>query len=263
MGGEFLLRIEDLDPGRSKAEHTQGIGEDLAWLGLDFDGEVMRQSERGPAYDAALELLSAQGLVYPCTCSRADIARAASAPHASDEGPRYPGTCRTGVSHPGRPQSMRFTAASGLTVVHDEVCGRFAQDVQAEVGDFVVRRADGVASYQLAVVVDDIAQGITHVLRGDDLLSSTPRQALLYRALSSPEPVWAHVPLLLTDDGERMAKRDGGATVAGLRAAGWAPERVVARLARSAGIADVEGCRPAELLPRFSLGGLNRAATRF
>ena len=184
-GGEFLLRIEDLDPARSRPEFTTRIFDELTWLGLPWDGEVLHQSERGGLYRAALDTLLNQGLVYPCTCSRADIARAASAPHLGEEGPRYPGTCAgpDGPTQPGRPASLRFRARGGPTSFVDLLCGPQSQDVAAEVGDFVVRRADGVASYQLAVVVDDALSKVTHVLRGDDLLTSTPRQLQLQDAL--------------------------------------------------------------------------------
>ncbi|HVE84595.1 MAG TPA: tRNA glutamyl-Q(34) synthetase GluQRS, partial [Myxococcales bacterium] len=234
-GGEFLLRIEDLDRARCRPEHEESLLRDLEYLGLTWDGPLVRQSERGPAYQAALEHLDRAGRLYPCFCSRAEIARAATAPHgASDDGPRYPGTCRRLTAAERelrartRPPALRFTPEpAAVTRVHDLVCGPQAQDVDAAVGDFVVRRNDGVASYQLAVVVDDAGAGVTDVLRGDDLLSSTPRQLQLMDALGLPRPRHAHVPLLLGADGKRLAKREGAFAVTDLRAMGVPAERVV------------------------------------
>jgi glutamyl-tRNA synthetase len=261
-GGEFLLRIEDLDPQRSSAAATDGIYDDLEWLGLTWDGPVLHQSQRGEVYDAALEQLRAQGRVYPCWCSRAEVARAASAPHAGDDGPVYPGTCRhTPRPRGDRPPALRFVAEPGLEVVLDAVSGRCEQDVATEVGDFIVRRSDGVASYQLAVVVDDAAQGITHVLRGDDLLSSTPRQLQLARALGAPRPSYAHVPLLVQPDGRRLAKREGSLTVAALRARGVSSEAVVGLLAKWSGLHDGQPITARELVPGFSLDRVRRGPT--
>jgi len=250
-GGEFLLRIEDLDPDRSSAEAIDGIYEDLRWLGLDWDGPVLKQSLRAEAYADALRKLEAAGRVYPCFCSRAEIARAASAPHVGEEGPRYPGTCaHGGTAQAGRTPALRFRVAPGVVSFADQLHGPYSQDVDAVVGDFVVRRVDGVASYQLAVVVDDAAQGITDVLRGDDLLSSTPRQLQLYAALGLSPPAFAHVPLLMDADGKRMAKRDGAQTIAGQRAAGKSPEDVVGWLAKSCGIGDGSASSASELVEK-------------
>ncbi len=260
-GGEFLLRIEDLDPDRAKPVLTDAIFRDLEFLGLDWDGEVLVQSRRAQLYDAALEQLKAKGRVYPCTCSRAEIQRAASAPHG-DEGPIYPGTCRAGAAKKeGRTPALRFRVAKGEWSVDDLVRGRFTQDVLAQVGDFVVRRADGVASYQLAVVVDDAASGVTHVLRGDDLLSSTPRQLQLYEALGLEAPAFAHVPLLLQPDGKRLAKREGSSTVAGLREAGVPAEAIVGALAKWSGLGDGRPVRARELVAGFDLGRVRREPT--
>jgi len=261
-GGRFLLRVEDLDPDRSREDAIAWLVEDLAYLGLDWDGEVWRQSQRGAAYEAALEALREKGLVYPCWCSRAEIARAASAPHVGEEGPVYPGTCRDGgVPKPGRTPALRFRVPEGVVSFVDGVHGPVSQDVARDVGDFVVRRVDGVASYQLAVVVDDAAQGVTDVLRADDLLLSTPRQLLLYRALGLPEPRFAHVPLLLQADGKRLAKREGSTTVAGLRAAGVSGEAIVGLLAKWSGLSDGAPTRPAELVRGFSLARVRREPT--
>ncbi|MBE2253909.1 MAG: tRNA glutamyl-Q(34) synthetase GluQRS [Myxococcus sp.] len=261
-GGAFLLRIEDLDPDRSKPEHVAGLFEDLQFLGLDWDGEVLHQSRRAEAYREALEQLRLAGRVYPCTCSRAEVARAASAPHVGEDGPLYPGTCRAGATpKAGRTASLRFKVAPGVVRFHDALHGPFVQDVEHAVGDFVVQRTDGVASYQLAVVVDDAATGVTHVLRGDDLLSSTPRQLQLIDALGLEAPAYAHVPLLLQPDGKRLAKREGALTAAALRARGVSAEALVGLLAKWSGLGDGTPCRAAELLPGFSLSKVRREPT--
>ena len=260
QGGEFLLRVEDLDPDRSRAEYEAACLDDLAWLGLDWDGPVWRQSARGAAYAEALLALQQQGRVYPCTCSRAEVARAASAPHAGEDGPVYPGTCRREGPRPDRKAALRFAVEGGPTAFVDLVRGPQSQDVARAVGDFVVQRQDGVASYQLAVVVDDAAQGITCVLRGDDLLESTPRQLQLYRALGLPPPDFAHVPLLLGTDGRRLAKRDGLWTLGGLRQAGARPQAVVGLLARSAGLGDGAPVHPRDLVAGFRLDAARAGA---
>ena len=260
-GGEFLLRVEDLDRARCRPEHVEALYRDLAWLGLHWDGPVLLQSARSEAYEAALAELRAAGRVYPCSCTRQEVARAASAPHGPlDEGPLYPGTCRppSGSARPGAPTALRFQPRPGFTSFVDGLHGPSGHDVCDAVGDFVVRRNDGVASYQLAVVVDDAQQGITHVLRGDDLLTSTPRQLQLYEALGLQPPAFTHVPLLLGEDGRRMAKRDGASTLSGLREAGVQAERVVGWLAHWSGLTDGRPCRAAELVPGFSLDLLRR-----
>lgn len=258
-GGQFLLRIEDLDRQRCRPEFLDTLFRDLEYLGLDWDEPPLFQSQRQDLYDDALEGLAKRGLTYPCYCSRAEIARAASAPHGpTDEGPRYPGTCLTlspedrQARASSRPAAIRFRPREGAICFDDAVHGRTCQDVLAEVGDFVVRRNDGVASYQLAVVVDDIASGITHVLRGDDLLGSTPRQLLLYAAMEAKAPAWAHVPLVMGPDGKRLAKREGAFALAELREAGVAPERILGLLGGWSGL----GAEPAtamELAQRFTL----------
>jgi glutamyl-tRNA synthetase len=259
VGGEFLLRIEDLDPDRAKPEHVDALYRDLEWLGLTWDGPVLKQSQRSDVYREALGALEAKGLTFFCTCSRADLLRAASAPHEGEEGPVYPGTCRNGVTQPGRPASVRFRARGGPTRFVDGVHGPYEQDVARAVGDFVVRRADGVASYQLAVVVDDAAQGVSDVLRGDDLLSSTPRQLQLFEALGHAPPRYAHVPLLMNEDGRRLAKREGAVTVAHHRERGAGPEALVGRLAKWSGLSDGRPVRALELVEGFSLEKVSRA----
>ena len=263
-GGSYLLRVEDLDAPRVRPGMAEQQLEELRWLGLDWDGEVLRQSARAGAYDAAIARLGDH--VYECFCSRAEIA-AASAPHAlSDEGPRYPGTCRA-LTRAQRDERRRLRAPSlrlrvpeGATAFDDELAGAQSFDVQAQAGDFVLRRADGIHAYQLAVVVDDAESGVTQVLRGADLLPSTARQLLLYRLLGRPAPRWAHAPLLLSAAGERLAKRDGAVTLAALRAAGAGPAALVARLARLSGLAPRGS--PAELVAGFSLAQVSREPAR-
>jgi glutamyl-tRNA synthetase len=247
------MRIEDLDRARASSESEAGQLADLAWLGLDWDEgpdrggpfAPYRQSERTARYDAAVERLLATGRAFPCGCSRADVARAASAPHAEDEeGPRYPGTCRrldpaavtARATAQGRTPTIRFDGRGERIGFRDEIQGDVAPGPTG-VDDFVLRRADGTAAYQLAVVVDDAAMAIDRVVRGADLLLSTPRQLALYAALGLPPPTFAHVPLLLAPGGERLAKRTRPIALAALRAAGVAPEAVVGALAASAGLA--------------------------
>ncbi len=264
--GEFLLRIEDLDSARSRPELTEALLADLDWLGLGFDGAPVRQSERLDLYRDAFDRLRAAGRVYPCHCTRTEIARAVSAPHGpADEGPRYPGTC-LGLSAEesaerarSRPPAWRFLPHEGRTEVHDLLHGTFSQDVTQEVGDFVVLRNDGVPSYQLAVVVDDADMAVTHVLRGDDLLGSTPRQIQLCEALGLPVPVYAHVPLLLGPDGKRLAKRAGTPSLGELRERGVAPGRLIGLLAGWAGLGDGGPVSLEALVPRFALDRLPRA----
>lgn len=260
-GGQWWLRIEDLDPDRSKPKFTDAIFRDLEFLGLTWEGPVWRQSERRAVYEAAIEQLRRANRVYGCVCSRADIARAASAPHVGEEGPVYPGTCATLNGSPKRPHSLRFRAASGEVSFVDGVRGTFTQNVQRDVGDFVVRRVDGVASYQLAVVVDDAASGITDVVRGDDLLSSTPRQLQVYEALGFQAPRYAHVPLLLQPDGRRLAKREGSTTISGLRERNVTAEAIIGLLAKWSGLGDGAPIRAQELVESFSLQRLQRSPT--
>lgn len=265
-GGRFLLRIEDLDPERCKPEHERTMVEDLAWLGLDFDGEVWRQSERTAVYEAALEKLRALNRVYPCWCSRAEVAAAASAPHVGEDGPVYPGTCARlppGAGAPpgkeNRAPAWRFRVEPGVERFVDEVHGPREQDVAAAVGDFLVRRADGVAAYQLAVVVDDALSGVDHVLRADDLIGSTFRQLQLYRALGHPPPAYAHVPLMMDESGKRMAKRSGALTVRAFRESGKTAEEVLGFLAKGVGLGDGRPTPARALIEGFSLSKLTQS----
>ena len=256
QGGRFLLRIEDLDPDRSRADVEESLVEDLRYLGIDWDDVPWRQSERGANYRTALDTLAANDLVYPCFCSRADIARVASAPQG-DEGPRYPGTCsqlstlQRSERERTRPPAWRFRVRPGEVRFSDALHGEVRQDVAREVGDFVVQRIDGVASYQLAVVVDDDAAGVNEVVRADDLLASTPRQLLLYEALGHPAPRYAHVPLLLSASKERLAKRSGGTTVREQRLRGTPAARVIGWLAWTVGLSPLEPASTTSLIRGF------------
>lgn len=263
-GSRFVLRVEDLDAGRARPEHERGQLADLRAIGLDWDGPVVRQSERGALYAAALERLD----VYPCWCTRAEIRQAASAPHGRAAERAYPGTCRELTAaqraereRAGRAPALRVRAGGALVAVGDRLAGR----VEAVVDDFVVRRNDGAYAYNLAVVVDDADQGVEEVVRGRDLLATTPRQAWLCRALGLPEPRYAHVPLVLGADGERLAKRSAGGavTLAQRAAAGETPAHVRGLLAASLGLA-APGSTPAmaELLGRFDPTALPRESWR-
>jgi glutamyl-tRNA synthetase len=263
-GGALLVRVEDLDRPRVVAGAEARILDDLSWLGLDWDEAPLRQSERTRLYDAATERLLASGRAFRCWCSRADVARAATAPHGrADEGPRYPGTCRARTEAPNqRSPSVRLRVEPERVRFCDGVHGEHDEDVAATVGDFVIRRADGIAAYQLAVVVDDSQSGITDVVRGDDLLGSTARQLLLYRALDLPAPRFAHVPLVLGPDGTRLGKRHGSLAVRALRERGETPARVIGLLAGTLGLrpggASVEA---RALVADFALDKLPRTAT--
>ena len=278
-GGAFVMRVEDLDVGRVRPGIMETQLDELRWLGLDWDEgpdvggpfAPYVQSERAERYDAALRALAARGVLFECACSRRDIAAAASAPHAGEEGPRYPGTCRERrvnasagslMEHGKSRVALRVRVEPGEVCFADLLMGRCCFDPAEEAGDFVVRRKDGAAAYQLAVVVDDAAMEITDVVRGGDLLASTARQILLFRALGLPEPRFLHVPLMLGDDGERLAKRHGAVSLGELRARGVAPDRVVGWLASTCGLAaDGEQVTAVELVPRFAVERLPRGPT--
>jgi glutamyl-tRNA synthetase len=251
----FLIRVEDLDAVRVRPECETEQLADLRALGLDWDGPVVRQSERTPLYTAALDCLDAQGLLYPCWCTRAEIREAASAPHGTLPEGAYPGTClRLSAAEQearraaGRPAAVRVRADGARVAFEDRLCG----PVEGIVDDFVVRRNDGAFAYNLAVVVDDAEQGIDEVVRGADLLDSTPRQLWLGERLGLPAPRHAHVPLVLGPDGARLAKRHGAVTLADRAALGQSPADVRAELAASVSLAG-PGERPTayELVARF------------
>ena len=267
-GGRFLLRFEDLDLARVRPGCADEQAAALAWLGLDWDGEPIAQSARGSLYDAAIATLRERGVLYECFCSRADVRRAASAPHGPD-GPVYTGACRELTAHEragrmahGRAPALRVRMEGELDFA-DDLLGPQQEALAHTSGDIVVRRSDGVIAYQLAVVVDDDAQRVTHVVRGADLLASTARQLRLYDLLGlAPVPAHAHVPLLLGDDGERLAKRHGAAGLAELRERGADPRAVVGWLAASAGLREApEPCSPAELVADFDPAALRRDDT--
>jgi glutamyl-tRNA synthetase len=265
QGARFLLRIEDLDPQRSRRAFEQAQIADLESLGLDWDEEPVRQSDRMAAYAEALAALEAIGRLYPCFCTRAEIREAASAPHGELPEGAYPGTCRALTEAErqdrlaaGRPFALRLRAEDERIEFDDRLLG----PSRSMVDDFVVRRADGIPAYQLAVVVDDAAQGIGQVVRGADLADSTPRQILLGRLLGLPIPTYAHVPLVLGGDGARLAKRHGAAT---LEQRGEPVAATLALLAHSLGLAeDRAGVASAtELLAEFDPDRIPRGPVTF
>ena len=276
-GGAYVVRVEDLDGPRVVPGADERILEDMRWLGLDWDEgpdiggphAPYRQAIRLARYDAAVEQLLASGRAFQCWCSRAEVARAAAAPHGpADDGPRYPGTCRTlSVPPPSdlryrRRPSVRLRVDSETIAFVDGVHGPQQEDPAATIGDFVIRRADGIPAYQLAVVVDDAAMGITDVVRGDDLLGSTARQLLLYRALGLPAPRFAHVPLMLGPDGARLSKRHGAIGVRALGERGRSPAYVVGHLAATLGLVPAgTETTPQSLVAGFTLDRLTRTPT--
>ena len=259
-GGRMLLRIEDLDRERCRPELADGVRRDLAWLGLDWDAETPPQSTRDGAYESALERLTADGLTYPCFCTRRELSMA-SAPHGADGERRYPGTCRplspeqrTQAILDGRRFAVRVVMPDEPVSFRDRMAGMVSQPVQEVVGDVAVRRSDGLFGYQLAVVVDDAADGVTSIIRGDDLLASTPRQLALQRMLGLPEPEYAHAPLVIGADGARLAKRHGAPSIADLRDGGAQPAAAVGALAASVGLVPAgQRALAADLVPGFTL----------
>lgn len=262
-GSRFLLRMEDLDRVQASADHEASQRRDLAALGLHWDGEVVHQSERFGRYEAAIGELEQAGLTYACYCTRREIREAASAPHASPvpEG-AYPGTCRdltaaeaAARAAGGRPPALRLRAQVAELTVADDLLG----PITASVDDVVLRRNDGVPAYNLAVVVDDAAQGVEQVVRGDDLASSAPRQRHLAVLLGLPAVRYAHVPLVLAASGARLAKRDGATTLADQGRRGMSPEQVLALLGASSGLCEPDERVTADLLrDRFDPGALLR-----
>ncbi|WP_436794321.1 tRNA glutamyl-Q(34) synthetase GluQRS [Actinospongicola halichondriae] len=258
-GGRFLVRVEDLDPVASREAHVESHLADLVALGLDHDGDIIRQSD--PAvrerHEAAVQRLDDDGLLYPCFCSRREVAEAVAAAHGPLPEGAYPGTCRdlTDDERAGRAErrtdrgpALRVRADLAEITIVDRLHGSHT----GLVDDFVVRRGDGVPAYNVAVVVDDAAQGIAEVVRGDDLLEGTPRQVWLHGVLGLPTPAYAHVPLVLGPDGERLAKRHGSVTRAELEAEGWSAARLLGVLGASIGLAgDRDEVTAATLLERF------------
>lgn len=262
QNGVMLLRIEDLDPARSKRVYAEQIEDDLRWLGLDWDVGPVFQSARGDRYRAALDALERDGRVYPCYCTRAEL-HAAEAPHAGDVF-RYPGTCRDltpaerAEKEKYRSPALRFRAEPGARRFDDRFCGTVLADVEHTFGDFLIRRSDGVFAYQLAVTVDDAEMGVTEVLRGRDLLPSTGCQLALYAALGYRAPAFGHLPLLVNGAGQRLSKRDAALDMGALRAR-FTPEALLGELGALLGL--LEAPEPAslpELLARFPGTGLSR-----
>jgi glutamyl-tRNA synthetase len=258
--GRIALRIEDIDSPRIKAGAAEQALRDLRWIGLDWDGEPLVQTQRLAHYQSVLADFRQREFVYPCTCTRTDVASAASAPHQEHEGPAYPGTCAyrqaSDADALDRPYSWRFRVTDS-PAFNDGFCGPVQIDIRQIGGDFVVWKSAGTPAYQLAVVVDDAAQGVTEVIRGDDLLASTPRQILLYRAMGLTPPRFTHVPLVVGPDGRRLAKRHGDTRLSTLRDAGVEPEALVGLLAWSCGwLPEPEPISAADLVPRFRLDSM-------
>ncbi|MEO8266243.1 MAG: tRNA glutamyl-Q(34) synthetase GluQRS [Ilumatobacteraceae bacterium] len=265
VGGGFIVRMEDLDRVTSSPDHEIDQLSSLRGIGLDWDGEVVRQSERFAMYHQAIARLPAER-VYECYCTRREIREAAQAPHGVDSYGRYPGTCRSltagdrrALRDAGQRPALRLRSDEDEESFDDRCCG----PQRGRVDDVVLQRNDGVPAYNLAVVVDDAAQGVTQVVRGDDLLASTPGQIRLHRLLDLPIPEYAHIPLALASDGSRLAKRHGAVTLADLGERGMSPGDVCSRLAESLGI-DTAG-RPmmaGDLLERFDIAHVPRSPWR-
>jgi glutamyl-tRNA synthetase len=274
--GTFILRIEDLDAPRVREGSTRAILEDLRWLGLDWDEgpevggplEPYDQLSRTALYEEALRRLEEKGRVFRCYCSRKDVAEAASAPHGLGGVITYPGTCRELTaeqeeevrrSKPDRAPAWRYRVSPRHVSLVDAIAGRYEENLETEVGDFVIRRSDNLFAYQLAVVVDDALMGVTDVVRGFDLLDSTPRQIELFEALDLPVPRFWHVPLMLDETGQRLSKRDGSDSLATLREAGLTPAEVIGMLAASLRlVAPGTAMTARELLERITLDELRR-----
>ncbi len=237
-GGQMVLRMEDLDTLRTSAEFAQILREDLTWLGLSWDIETPPQSRRSQVYDRYFEKLREMGLLYPCYCTRSQL-HSPNAPHLSDGTYVYPGTCRELKDPPDRAPAWRVKVPDTLWQVEDLCQGVYRENLATDCGDFVVRRADGVYVYQLAVTVDDGEAGVTEVVRGCDLLSSAPRQMYLQELFGFPHPRYAHVPMLLSGDGRRLSKRDKDLDLGALRMRMSAPE-LIGKLAFACGLLDQE-----------------------
>ena len=277
--GRMILRMEDIDPQRSRPDYASAIIEDLVWLGLDWDegpdiggahGPYV-QSQRTEMYRQAIETLTQKGVVYPCFCTRRELKSLANAPHLEDTGPVYPGTCRHLPENEryrriaaGQRYTLRCACPEQTIVFTDAICGPQQLSPNDWGGDFALRRSDGVIAYQLAVALDDAEMGISQVVRGRDILFSTPKQLLLLRLLGKKEPSqYAHIPLLMNASGERLAKRHQSLTLAHLRSLGLHPERLVGLLAFYAGlIPKIEEVAAAELLSQFAFSKLPKEDLR-
>jgi glutamyl-tRNA synthetase len=266
-GGRVLMRIEDLETPRVKPGVTARLLDDLRWLGFDWDGDLLFQTQRREYYRSVFERLHAQGALYRCVCTRSEMLAALhGAPHAGEHELRYPGTCSTRsdaqidelARSTGREPVWRVKTAPGTTRFDDLLYGPQSIDVNAEIGDFIVSRASDNPAYQLAVVADDIATGVNLVVRGDDLRPSTARQLLLYKLLDAPPPTFGHAPLLVGPDGRRLAKRHGDARISTYRERGVTAERIVGTLARWSGLADKDERSLRDLLPVWSWQRVNK-----
>jgi glutamyl-tRNA synthetase len=253
-GGEWRLRIEDIDPDRSRRDFALQLMDDLQWLGLPWDGEVVWQSQRGDIYEHYLKQLEDAGLTYPCYCTRADI-MATQAPHETDGRIVYAGTCRGkkfDEMAQNVPHATRFMVPDEDITFQDGHYGEQCVNLAKHCGDYILRRKDGAWAYQLAVVVDDALMGITEVVRGRDLLLSTPQQLHLYRTLGFQEPTYFHHPLLINENGQRLCKRDKSLDLSVLREKHKNPDEIVGFLAFCAGILPSPiSLKPQDLLPLF------------
>ena len=278
QGGQVLLRLEDIDPQRSRPDYAAALQEDLRWLGLDWDygpdtggpcGPYV-QSQRGRIYDAALTRLEQSGQSYPCFCTRKELRQLAAAPHMDDAGAAYPGTCRhlceaqvQAMLGAGRKACVRLRCPDAPIRFTDTVMGPQKFLLSQCGGDFALRRSDGVMAYQMAVAVDDALMGVTQVVRGRDILPSTPRQIALLELLGYGAPSYAHVPLLLDAEGERLAKRHNSLSLRCLREQGVDPRRITGLLGHLAGLTfSARSASPAELMPAFDWSRLPRQDVR-
>lgn len=254
QSGEWHLRIEDLDPQRCRRDFALQLMDDLQWLGLPWDGEVVWQSERGEIYEHCLQQLKDAGLTYPCFCTRADI-MATQAPHEADGRIVYAGTCRDKVlteAEKSLPAAVRFMVPDEMIGFRDGHYGEWKVNLMRHCGDYILRRKDGAWAYQLAVVVDDALMGVTEIVRGRDLLLSTPQQLHLYRTLGLAEPCFFHHPLLLGEGGQRLCKRDRSMDLGVLQEKHVSPTEIIGYLAFLAGIIpEPTPTLPHELLPLF------------
>ena len=263
QGGEIVLRIEDMDRERSKPEFIDAVQRDFEMLGLTWDHGPFFQHDRDEAYAAAFNSLVERGLVYPCYCTRADL-HAASAPHRGEK-LVYPGTCRSlsvderaAREASGRKPAMRLIVPDEIISFRDTIQGEYSQNLEFDCGDFLIRRSDQAFAYQLAVVVDDAAQGVNCVVRGVDLLCSTPQQIYLQDLLGLPHPAYGHIPLLVAERDRRLSKRDHDASLDALLARFGSPEAIIGHIAGVVGLASTtEPATPEQLLSCFSLKNLH------